>query len=62
MSDWGECKKNLDTLLEMEPLSEREDKIALMQFEYSGSWEIADKFLDHPIVVRWMKEEKYFKS
>ncbi len=60
MSDFGTCKDNLDRIKNMQPLTEREDELALMQFSYKTTADLPDEFLKHSVVKRWIKEEKLF--
>ena len=59
MSDWGECSNNLDKIKQLEPLTDREDELALMQFDYVSTSDILNDFLNHPVVKIWIKEGKY---
>ncbi len=60
MSDFGTCKINLDRIKEMEPLTEKEDELALMQFSFKATFELPEEFLKHPVIKRWIKEDKVF--
>jgi len=60
MSDFGTCKGNLDRIKEMMPLTEREEELALMQFDYKSTCELPDEYLKHPVVKKWVKEGKYY--
>lgn len=55
MSDYGECEANLDALEKMMPLSDREKRIARMQFSYKTTMEFTDGYENHPAMKHIME-------
>lgn len=55
MSDYGTCRDNLDVIEQMMPLTEREEQLAFMQFEYKTSCDLKEEFPNHTVVKSWCK-------
>ena len=56
LSDWGTCRDNLNEIESMLPLTDREDLLALMQFDYKTSADLDEAFTDHPVVIYWKEK------